>query len=370
MGSGKSTELGRLTKDPEIQERFSVSTLRFEEHEWATLDASQILFRIAEAIYNAHKEVLPKSEDAEWRKKLKELSARIFQPMGIQATDGSLALEFDLVIVKLKQDIKLSEKARSMFRDYGETHQSLLQDFLRALVDDVEDALFKTEGPHELLLIVDDLDKVRVPEAQKGIFDTNLNALLAPPLRIVYTLPAGVLFGESRPGIRQRVEHLYPIRVLKRVSTTFEPESAIHDERLGFFQQLVDHRVSAGVIAPEAIRAAALYSGGVLRDFFHLLREGVNLATFNDMTVLDAVAMRYAIAEARRNESVGLYRPDYEVLEHVHTTKELKSPEDGRYLDLSRIIKYDNGSVWFEANPLLWQLIEERKQGRAERVVN
>ncbi|WP_437831558.1 P-loop NTPase fold protein [Sorangium sp. So ce1153] len=360
VGSGKSTELSRLAVHPQIQEQFSVLMLRFEEQEWATLDSSQVLFRLAGALFESHKDRLSKQK--RWKEIAEDLNQRIFQPMGIQAKEGAGSVEFDLVVVKLKQELKLSEKARRQFRAFGETQQSLLQDFLAALVDDIENALSADEGPNELLVVVDDLDKVRGAEAQKEIFDTNLNALLAPPLRVVYTVPTGVRFGESRADIRHNVEHLFPVRVLGKAPGSFRPEDAFLEERMDFFNDLVEHRVDPNLIQKGAVRLAAMYSGGVLRDFFRMLREGAQMAAYNDQPMLDTIAMTYALNDARLKESVGLYGPDYEALAHAHRTNELRSAEDRRYLDLSRIIESHNGSAWFDAHPLLWKLLEEHQK--------
>jgi hypothetical protein len=357
VGSGKSTELSRLIVDPEIRARFAVIPLALEEHEWATLDAAQLLFRIGAALYVAHKELLVKAEG--WKKKLKLLNERIFEPMGIQAKEGSLAIEVDVLIVKLRQELKLSEKARQQFRDFGETQRTILQDFIEALVDDIENALTEEDGPNELLVVVDDLDKLRTEDQHRDIFDTNLSAILAPPLRILYTVPTAVRFGDVRSEIRQSGEDLFPVRVLTKAPGTWKPEDAYTNERIGFFELVVDRRIAPGLIDRDAVRLAAIYSGGVLRDFFRLLREGVLLALYNDMKVLDGVAMRYAIEEECRRESIGLYTPDYEALVHVHRTNSLPGASDRRYLALSRVIECFNGAVWFEANPVLWHVLEE-----------
>jgi hypothetical protein len=363
VGSGKSTELGRLAVERAILNKFSVVMLRFEEQEWATLDTAQIRFRIAGALYEKHKDKL--RHEARWKKLFADLNNRIFQPMGIQATDGSLGLEFNLVFVKLRQELKLSEKARKQFRAFGETQQSLLQDFLGALIDDVEGVLAKENPPLQTLVLVDDLDKVRGADEQKEIFDTNLSTLLALPLRIVYTLPTGVAFGENRADVRANVDHLYPIRVLRKAPETYNPEDAYIDERIGFFHTLIDHRVEPGLIEAEAIKLAAIHSGGVLRDFFRLLRDGIQLATYNDLSVLDAMILRYALKEARLKESMGLYGPDYLTLLNVHKTNDLSLATDSRFLDLSRVIESFNGQRWFDANPLLWPLLEEHSKKNA-----
>ncbi len=360
VGSGKSTELSRLMVDPEIRARFDIVSIVLEEHEWATLDSAQLLFRIGAALYEAHTHSLAKADA--WKKKLALLNDRVFQPMGVRPTEGSIGLEFDLVIVKLKQELKLSEKARKLFRDYGETQRTALQDFIDALVEDIENALTEDGRANELLVVVDDLDKLRTQEQHQEVFDTNLSALLAPPLRILFTVPTAVRFGEPRAEIRQNGEDLFPVRVLKRAPDTWDVEAAYTDERIGFFHKLVDLRLAKGLVEPDAIRLAALYSGGVFRDFFRLLREGVLLAIYNDMKVLDGMAMTYAVAEERRRESIGLYTPDCEALIHVHRTNGLPGAVDRRYLALSRVIECFNGTVWFDASPVLWRVLEEHQK--------
>lgn len=360
VGSGKSTELNRLAADAEIIETFSVVMLRFEEQEWATLDSSQVLFRIAGAIYEKFKELLQKTDDADLNNALRDLNDRMFKETGLRATEGSVGLEFDLLVVKVKQELKLSDKARTQFRKFGETQQSILQDVLRRMVDVVENALAATDDPPRLLVLADDIDKVRGAEQQREMFDLNLAALLTPPLRIVFTLPTGVYFGESRAEVRRNVEHLYPVRVLNKAPATFDPEQAYNRDRIGFFETLVHQRVNDGLIDPEAIRLAALYSGGVLRDFFHLLREGIRLARYNKLDVLDPELMTYAVEDARLRDSAGLYASDYEALTEIHQKNALRTDADRRYLDTSRVLECFNGSVWFEVAPLLWPLLGER----------
>lgn len=364
VGSGKSTELSRLAADPRIQKRFSVVAFRIEEYEWATIDSTQLLFRLAGELFERHKGAL--SKQARWQKVLKALNDRLYEKVGLRAEEGSTSLEFSLLFMKLRTELKLSDKVRKQFRAFGETSQSILQDFIRALIDDIENHLADAGEPDELLVLVDDLDKVRGPEEQKELFEENLNALLAPPMRIVYTLPTGVAFGESRADLRASTQHLYPVRVLGKAPKDFAPEDAYEGERFGFFETLIQHRVEAGVIEPEAVRLAAIYAGGVLRDFFRLLRDGIDIADYNQAGILTATFLRYAIKNAQRVETMGLYSADYAALAHVHRTNELRTPADRKYLDQARILECHNGSVWFEASPLLWSFLKGRADDGTE----
>lgn len=358
VGSGKSTELSRLAADPRIQKRFNVVPFRIEEHEWATIDSTQILFRLAGELFERHKDSLAKQH--RWQKVLKALNDRLFDKVGIRAEEGSGSLEFNVLVVKLRTELRLSDKVRKQFRAFGETSQSILQDFIKALVDDIENHLAETSEIDSLLVLVDDLDKVRGLEEQRELFEENLNALLAPPLRIVYTLPTGVAFGESRADVRANTKHLYPVRVLGKAPLDFNPEDAYEEERAGFFKTLIQHRVEDGVIDPEAIRLASIYAGGVLREFFRLLRDAIDIAEYNQASALDATFLRYAVKNAQRVETMGLYSADYELLAHVHRTNELRTPADRKYLDQARVLECYNGSVWFEAGPLLWPFLKGR----------
>jgi hypothetical protein len=359
VGSGKSTQLNLLARDPRILSEFTVVRLAFEEHEWAHLDAQQALFRVAEALHShgVKNGLLTKKA---WEKPLRVLSSKLFGEQGGPVREGGVGIEVNALIVKIKGDLKLNDKFRRQFREFGESEQSVLRDLIEGLVDDLSDGLSKTELPDKLLLIVDDLDKVRDPVSQQDIFDKNLDALLSPPLCAVYTLPSSIPFGSRRPELNQRAHHLFPVRVLDKAHDGIDPERHVREERLPFFQKVVNARVAGGIIDDDAVRVAAIFSGGVLRDFFYLLREGLRLAEHNEQSRLNADLMRAAVRAARRKESGGIYAKDLEVLRAVHRTNQLQDDGDRRYLDLARVLECFNGHVWFEVNPLLWELLSER----------
>jgi hypothetical protein len=365
VGSGKSTQVNRLAADPDIKKAFTVVQLQFEEQEWAYLDSAQVLFRMAGAIYEFAHEKKLLGESARWLKILRTLDEKVFGPSGLTAKEGSTGVEVNLLFLRLRQDLKLSETRRKQFRALGETQQSLLQDLLAELVDDLEGSLAKKGESGSLLMLVDDLDKVRGADAQRDIFDTNLNALLVPPLRVLYTLPTGVYFGTNRAELRQQSGHLYPVRILGKAPDVFDPKSVYLPDRMGFFHELLRHRVAPGLFDDESVRLAAIYSGGVLRDFFHLLREAILIARHNELDTVDAMTMREAVRDAQFRESAGLYRPDYEVFLDVHRTHSLRGAEHRHYLDESRVLECYNDEVWFEVTPLLWSLLERRARDAA-----
>jgi hypothetical protein len=303
------------------------------------------------------KQITTGDKKPRWRTIFEQLESAIYGPNGIQVKDGKLALEFDLVLFKLKEELTLSEGRRKQLREIGETQQSLLRDLVGALVNDIEK---KLSNGRSLLLFVDDLDKVARAENQKDIFERNLPGLLAMPLRVLFTVPSGVYFGPTQTLSRQQLEYLYPIRTLSKAPATFNPEEAYFSENFSFFQSLVHSRVEPKLIDDDAIRLAAIYSAGVLREFFHLLRQAILIADFNQIGIVDRRTMMAAIIDACKREAPGLFGPDFSALAKVHGSNDLSRFEDRRYLDEGRVIECNNGRVWFEVNPLLWSMLEGR----------
>jgi hypothetical protein len=210
VGAGKSTQLRRLASDPEIVKRYSVVLVRLETVELPFLDTAQLLFHMVRELYEHGKFLGALADEAVLHKHVVAMDRHLFGEHGLTSEGGTTSIEVNLWLVKLRQDLKVSENARKRFRDFGETHRTLLQDLLRDMSSIIELWLQNTGKPSTLLMVIDDLDKVRAPEQQKDLFQTNLGALLSPRFRVIYTLPAAVSFDPARREVHHAVEHVYP----------------------------------------------------------------------------------------------------------------------------------------------------------------
>lgn len=356
VGCGKSTELAQLCADKEIRGRFLPIIANFEEEEWAYIDFSQVLFRLAAELFEyGQKHKLLKSEGL-WKKQFKRVNDLIIGPTGVGVDGGAMGLEINLVIVKLRQELKLSDRRRKLFRDYAETNQTVLQDLIKVLVEEIDSGLADKGDGRELLLVVDDLDKVRNREQLDDLFDRNLNALLQPPIRMLSTLPTSVAFSSMMNRLRDHIEYLRPIQVLEK-KTYEDPMEAFDRGSVSFFREVVANRVEPDIIAPDALELALLYSGGVLRDFFHMLREAVFRAVQDELDQVTLEAMEEAIGDIRRKWSYGIYPPDKEALRTILERFELQNEEQTVFLDRSWVLECENASVWYAVNPLLRKLL-------------
>lgn len=359
VGSGKSTELNKLMADPALSGAFAVVPLRIEAGLVPFLDAPQLLFLIAGALFDFGAREGLLTGLGKWRSILTDVETRLLGQAGVTAKEGALSVEMNFLFVKIREDLKLSEHRRKQLRELGETQQTLLLDLIDHIALDIESSLVQKQHYRTLLLLVDDLDKVREPEQQKNIFNVNLGLLFAPKLRAVYTVPSGVVFGPNRAEVRRSLEHLYPIRVLDKAPSSFDPERAFIPGSDKFFRRAVDKRVIPSLIEDGAVRLAVIYSGGVLREFFRLLRSALGIARRNGLDVVDERALRATVRDERRRDTIGLYATDYQALRAIHTTHEMASDAERRYLDEARVLECYNDKTWYEVNPLLWKVIQE-----------
>lgn len=362
VGSGKSTEIRRLAASDSMKRAFSPIFLRIDSAYWPQLDVAQLLFLMAVALFeHAQTERLLSTENA-WSAPLAELDRRLFGESGRRVTGQSGGLEINAYFLKLKYELKLEQGRRRQFREIGEKDLTILTDLIQGLDQDMRRGLALRRDSRTPLLLIDDLDKVRDAEPQDEVFRKSLSALLDLPVRVLYTIPTGVAFDRCPPGIRETLVHLYPVPILKKAPGSFEPDDAVNEVGLPFLDAVLRSRLAPGLFDHEAVRKAGVYSGGVLRTFFRLLRAAAQLAMDNSLTTVDARVMRVAIKEVRLTETMSLRDAHYRALASVHRTNQIDGVADGSYLDDSYVIECYNDKVWYEANPLLWLLLKPHEQ--------
>lgn len=362
VGAGKSTQLRRLAADPLIAQRFSVVMVRLDITDVPFLDPWQLLFHMAIALYEHGKRLDLLKDEKRLRAHVERLDAALYGGTGLSAKEGTVELTIDLFLVKLREELRVSENKRRAFREFGETNRSVLVDMLRDLSVEIETALL----PKTLLVVIDDLDKVRDAERQDDLFHKGVGALLAPRFRVIYTLPAAVSFDPSRRELVNAVEHLYPERVLDKAPDGFDPMHVFLDGTFPFFQDVVHKRLSPELIDDDAIRLATAFSGGVVRDFFSLLKEASGIAEMNGATRIEAKAVRSAVREERLRMTRGMTAEDYDALLTVHRThKRRREDAMQRLMDIGLLLECYNDDAWYEAHPILWDSLKRHARDDA-----
>ncbi len=127
-----------------------------------------------------------------------------------------------------------------------------------------------------------------------------------------------------------------------------------------FLVEAAEKRLASGLAEPAALERAALYSGGVARDFFRLLREAAFNAEGLRRTTIEDRVMESVVKHARTELQYGLYEADLRALERVRATHDLPAVEQVHLLDQSWVLELNGEELWFEVNPLLWAKLARR----------
>jgi hypothetical protein len=220
----------------------------------------------------------------------------------------------------------------------------------------------KTKAGQDVLVVVDGLDKLRQPGQAKGLF-LETNALRGPRCRIVYTVPMSIYqdltFGEA--------EEDCPSYLLPNVKL-YEKDDPKKKYRRGYatMREIVDKRVhsigleSRDLFTPGTLNRIIEKSGGVLRWLIELIKDSSNLAYVRDLDKINRQLANEAITTHTRKLSGRLNTELRDELRKVRESKQLTgSDKTGELLQSRLIVPFFNGDVWYDAHPLVWEVLEE-----------
>jgi hypothetical protein len=319
IGSGKSTELRRLLADPDILKQFYVVPFQIEPQQRPSLSSHELLFFMAAQLHaraSADTTLVRFDRSKRWLDILERLDAALYGAAGLHAKGGKFGLSFDLFFVKLSQELAVEQGRRREFRKFAESQGSVLVELIDALADDIGTALINAGLPHRVLIAVDDLEKLPSGDQLSEIFDSNLGALLAPRVPILLTVPPSITFGGPGSALGAKVNHLRPIQVLKKTDAT-DPLGAEDPEGVRVMRSVFEARVGPGLVDPRVVEEAAVFSGGVLRDFFSLLRFSILQAQLYKQASVDPIAWEDTLTEEKNRLIAGLYPTDKAALRGV-----------------------------------------------------
>jgi hypothetical protein len=232
------------------------------------------------------------------------------------------------------------------------------------------DRLREASGGRTPVLLLDGVDKLRSrEEVHAALADADL--LLALPCAFVLSGPiqlrrdrrfaGGVLTGNFTTVT------LHNVPVVRREGGRVVPD----DGGVAVLDDLLRRRLDGPVamfrdaFPPEVVRAAALASSGVVREFLELIqRTGREMRRSNsDVATLDHVDA--AIKKRRHDFQASLDGRDWQVLEAIYRTGQLVTEDADELLFTNLIACYPNGDVWFRPSEILVPYIERELASRA-----
>lgn len=280
------------------------------------------------------------------------------------------------LIAEFLAAIKSKLKINSVVRDEISTEFARKISDLIAQINSIQIYISNATG-RQIVVIIDDLDKLDL-SVTETIFSKNIQPLLDPGFRIVYTIPIATLREVSlRRGIEQRVKQIYTMRVAKFFSKAVV---RLHDRMpdagcVELFEEVLDKRLPPDLIDSTVKQQMILQSGGVLRELIRIvdrccdkgkteIRGRIRRSKFDQPVVkIDQQVLDQVLTDLQIEYAEPLGKNDYKLLKFIYDQFEPEDAENQRFLDLLHglyMLEYRNAFQWYDLLPIVTDLMRQR----------
>lgn len=372
-GCGKSTELNHLQRD--IQDQFLVLNYSVQyELDPVHLNYIELFIVTMERLFNAARENnLPISE--EYLKSIQTwVNSREIQEIkdkyiGNEKDETYSAAALEKFFHKFRLSAKSSFSLKEVLKRNVEPRLSDLIGHCNALIREIRIQLLK-KGKKDLLIIVEDLDKIPLDRAQE-LFLNYTNQLTQLQANVIFTFPIALYhsrqFNEIKIYFNGGIFELPMIRVT-------DPDGLENQEGIKTLHDIVAQRMDIeGLFEnPKLLKTIILYSGGVLRDLFLLIREATERALDFDRKKItqedwlrSLQKMKKEYANNISDDTVGgsLKVDDYyaALVALIHNrSKQVDNSDVVMHLRQNLSILGYNGEGWCDVHPIIKDILRDR----------
>ena len=378
-GCGKSTllaELGFRLKD--TGRYFVVSFSISDTIEQSAVDHVNILFSMAlqllEAAERRQVKLKPgiKIELYRWLGKHTQTESKAVEAE--IAASGEASLEGGIPgLLKFLAAIKSKLKVNSVIRNEITVEFARKISELIARINEIQ-TYIENSTNQNVLVIIDDLDKLDLAVVE-SIFIKNIQPLLDPNCRIIYTIPIAILREVNiKRGIEQVVKKIEPMRVTKFFSKkeVRNPGRLANVEYVAIFEQVIDRRLPSELIDPAIKQEIILKSGGVLRELIRLvdrccdkclqqIRSQLRKSKFDRVPIVNRSVLDEVLIDFQIEFAEPLGKVDLASLKQIYDDMEPNDTENQRFLDLLHglyILEYRNSELWYDLHPIVQDLLQ------------
>jgi len=377
-GCGKSTELNHLQKD--IQNDFLVLNFSvMEELDPVQLNYIELfivtmerLFDVAkERNFRISKEYLQSIQHWLGTKEIEEIREKY--NLGAEAevgAEGNYGIPYlQTFFYKFKLSAKSSRSLKETLKTNVEPKLSDLIQHCNTLITEIRQQL-PAQGLKDLVLIIEDLDKIPLDRAQELFFNYT-NQLVQLRTNVIYTFPIALYHSIRFNNIKTYFTNLYELPMIKVAQKDGTPEA----EGMQTMCDIVSARMNYQTLFEnqEILNTMIRQSGGCLRDLFLMIREAADNAADHDREIITEDDRFQAYQKLKREYAntiadnvVGNIKYPvekyYETLVKLtkSTTKQLDNTEEEMHLKQNLCILGYNGEGWCDVHPIVKDILRER----------
>lgn len=372
-GTGKTTALNFLP-DKEIEKKYFVKTINFRDLiDLSDIDIIDVLLMIGfelvkgsdlegkyyeklENIRKIHKGVLTQETTNDRTRKAST---------GVETEASASTGFFDFF--NLKAAFFASYRLEKSYRDTArEAFELSKPELLKTINELIEDYCRQIIGGKDLLLIIDDLDKLKEEKQIKAVFIENRYYILELKAKKVISIPIHLTTATEITSLDVDI----PVFCLRLKTNPMEQLPAEDEKQLinknkSLLHQIVSGRTKekAELIDTDAIEHAAITSGGIIRQFMQILNGAavdVRRLKGNKINLSDVENACQTLRKTFERPIINTRKITFlDTIRSNHIAGDDPENNDSIAALLgNQIIAYSNGAAWFEVNPLIEKTVE------------
>jgi len=381
-GSGKSTYLLHLEQELEKEGLFTPVHVYLDPSLETDCDYSDLFLWMVDRIANEFQDrehplddkpladivcwFADKSEisETEWKKEI-----GLTTEAAASSNTGFPGIFSLKLLARLKSMIVGSEKSRKEIRKKVQNYATELRDLMNVFLDHAREVLQEAGKPVRLLIIQDNLDRLKPREKAQYLFDTGGDMLTSLRVDIIYTAPQVINIAPL--DIRQHFPHVCTMPNVKVRQQNGEP----HDPGIEALTELIGKRLDLDSIfqSKEVIQYLVEKSGGSVRDLLRLVDEAQLEAQVSEEPKVDMASAKASV----KKMSIGFTRlllPGsvfYPILAEVRRTKReftlTEAEATKERVDSTRaffadligngiILEYNGNDSWYDVHPTVCEI--------------
>lgn len=269
---------------------------------------------------------------------------------------------FEIFTAKIKTFLETSSSIRQETKRKIEPSFPLLMDKINDFVADFSQKI----APKQLLVIIDDLDKLALPQAQ-DIFIDHCRNMTSLNMNIVYTFPIYLFYFPEFRYIESNFDNTILLSMIKVKTKDGQP----YEPGIQTLESIIYRRAEKNLFSEGVIRFVIEKSGGCIRTAFVILQEATLSAELNyieqntvpekdRVITLQDAKLGYRPWKSSLERSIR--KEHLEILQEIHKNKKPVIDSDNKLvMDLLRslaVIEY-NGERWCDLNPAIEDFLRE-----------
>jgi hypothetical protein len=360
-GSGKTSELLRLVGKLEdrgylVVYADALNTIDMQ----APIEFSDVLLNLGLAVDQTVERLGEASALVRWLDRFADeakellLSDVSLEKFSLQAGSAGLAME-----------LKANPSFRQNLQEAARFRRRQLLDQVQAFFTDVNEKARATDYPEGLVVILDNLEKLStdpdVRDSARSMFLHQVDALRAPGIHLIYTIPPALVF--SRSGAQLGRLYDGDPQILPMVKVRDRRSGEVDQKGQDALRELLNRRLNFDEVFAghtEPIDTLIENCGGYARDLLRLTQYSLQIAADLPINTSHAHA---ACVKLRKSYERAYSTADLPLLRFVGEKRPKKISEqyEDRLEDVVTghfILSYGNDSEWYDLHPLVAKILD------------